>query len=332
MRGVLLCSVALLTVGTLDFATATETTPDAILARIEAIEKENALLRREVADLRKLAKPQSKNVLVGASDQNQKRSNSTKLSSVNSNALSANASRLPSSTRATQWHAKVPLASSTFNWTGCYVGVHAGAGTVMASENTITAGAGGMGALSGGQIGCNYQTGMLVLGVEGEGWWSSVKSAWYVDSVSTQPIGTTTSPASNMVTNKWDMAVAARFGLAIDRALIYGKAGFVSGRFDFYGLTTCSGNCGNGAFPNSTISTLTGSANMAGLLIGLGLEYAFYENWSAKFEYDYLNYFTTGVSLVLCQTGNGCDSSSLANVSERADKQVVKVGLNYIFK
>ena len=33
----------------------------------------------------------------------------------------------------------------------------------------------GIGGLAGGQIGCNYQTGMLVLGIEGEGFWSGMK-------------------------------------------------------------------------------------------------------------------------------------------------------------
>jgi hypothetical protein len=33
----------------------------------------------------------------------------------------------------------------------------------------------GVGGLAGGQIGCNYQIGMLVLGIEGEGFWSGMK-------------------------------------------------------------------------------------------------------------------------------------------------------------
>ena len=333
MKTVLLCGVALLTVATLDFAKATETTSDQILARIEAIEKENAFLRKEVADLRKLTRPHPKNLRMPDSDQNQKRSNPKKLASVETDALLTDASGLSMPTCHTRSYAKAPLAPPTFNWTGCYVGVNAGAGTLTASENTAAAGAGGVGALGGGQIGCNYQTGMLVLGVEGDGWWSGVNSTFYTESVATGPIvsGSTTSLAMNAVTNKWDIAVAARFGVAVERALIYGKAGFVSGRFDFNALNTCTGDCGNGAFPNSAMQSLTGSANMSGLLIGLGLEYAFYQMWSVKFEYDYLNYFTRGAPLVFCSTGNPCDYLSNASVSERADKQVVKVGLNYKF-
>ena len=70
-----------------------------------------------------------------------------------------------------------------FSWTGCYVGVHGGAG-VFHDEGFRSGGgvttdlAGdrhGVGGLAGGQIGCNYQIGMLVLGIEGEGFWSGMK-------------------------------------------------------------------------------------------------------------------------------------------------------------
>src|SRR5258705_5455430 len=60
-----------------------------------------------------------------------------------------------------------------FSWTGCYVGVHGGAGVLH--DQGFQSGGGvtedlradrhGTGGLAGGQIGCNYQTGMLVLGI-----------------------------------------------------------------------------------------------------------------------------------------------------------------------
>jgi len=70
-----------------------------------------------------------------------------------------------------------------FTWTGCYVGAHAGAGVLLDQgfqtggglTQDIVADRHGVGGLAGGQIGCNYQTGMLVLGIEGEGFWSGMK-------------------------------------------------------------------------------------------------------------------------------------------------------------
>src|SRR5947208_16481115 len=64
-----------------------------------------------------------------------------------------------------------------FSWTGCYVGVHGGAGVFhdqgfqprgIVTEIIVDGGLAdrhGIGALAGGQIGCNYQTGLLVLGI-----------------------------------------------------------------------------------------------------------------------------------------------------------------------
>src|SRR5437899_10282718 len=63
-----------------------------------------------------------------------------------------------------------------FSWTGCYVGVHGGAGVLLDQgfQSNIDD-RHGIGGLAGGQIGCNYQIGMLVLGIEGEGFWSGMK-------------------------------------------------------------------------------------------------------------------------------------------------------------
>jgi outer membrane immunogenic protein len=77
------------------------------------------------------------------------------------------APRLPSKTQI------VPPAIT--NWTGCYIGIHGGGGDV---SDTFIAGGGlnnlnflhGGGGFAGGQVGCNYQDGVMVLGVEGEAW------------------------------------------------------------------------------------------------------------------------------------------------------------------
>ena len=99
---------------------------------------------------------------------------------------------------------------------------------------------------------CNYQTGMLVLGIEGEGFWSSLQSRFSEN----EP------PFSEVFAaeNKWGFDVAARFGVAFDRALVYGHK-------------WCCGN--------------RGKRQRSGRL---GLEYAFAPKLSAKFEADYLGF------------------------------------------
>ena len=212
-----------------------------------------------------------------------------------------------------------------FSWTGCYVGVHGGAGVLLDQGFQPPGGVEfvdrhGIGGLAGGQIGCNYQVGMLVLGIEGEGFWSGMK----VTQDQFGGINGSTLNGSASIKNKWDYDVAGRFGLAFDRALVYGKAGWVAGRFDWNAATV---NC-------PFVCTATqASATLDGLLIGLGLEYAFFNNWTAKFEYDYLGFDSKNVRFTTICSGNFCGPSpittNLQNVS--ADKHIFKVGLNYKF-
>jgi outer membrane immunogenic protein len=212
-----------------------------------------------------------------------------------------------------------PVAvAPTFSWTGCYIGVHAGGGVLLdqgfQNGNNSVDDKHGIGGLAGGQIGCNYQTGMLVLGIEGEGFWSGMKVNSDSFAGNPQLLFQTTS-----ISNKYDYDIAGRFGVAFDRALVYGKAGWVAAKFDWYSRQ--ANFCGNCA-------VTTGTATLDGLLIGIGLEYAFAGNWTAKFEYDYLGFAAKNVNFVTVfplSTG----FNQIQNVS--ADKHIFKVGVNYLF-
>jgi outer membrane immunogenic protein len=222
--------------------------------------------------------------------------------------------------KARPYAAPVPV----FSWTGCYVGVHGGAG-VLLDQGFQSSGGGlpedkhGIGGLAGGQIGCNYQTGMLVLGIEGEGFWSGMK----VTSDQFGGINGNVLTSSASIKNRWDYDVAGRFGVAFDRALVYGKAGWVAGRFDWNSATL---NC-------TFVCTATqGSTTLDGLLIGLGLEYAFFNSWTAKFEYDYLGFGSKNVLFTTTCSGIFCFSPISTNTQNvSADKHIFKVGLNYKF-
>lgn len=209
--------------------------------------------------------------------------------------------------------------ASAFGWTGCYVGAHAGAGVLhdQGFQNVGLAGdRHGTGGLAGGQLGCNYQTGMLVLGIEGEGFWSGMR-------VNVDQFGSGNTVLLNQtIKNKWDYDVAARIGIAFDRALVYGKAGWVAAGFDWNASESnfCGIGCSN---------TTRGSATLDGLLIGLGLEYAFTNNWTTKFEYDYLGFGSKNVVFTSNCPINCVLLTQTQNVS--ADKHIFKVGLNYLF-
>ena len=207
-----------------------------------------------------------------------------------------------------------PVVAPAFNWTGCYIGIHGGGGATRSS--TTGSNSWGNGGLAGGQIGCNYQTGILVLGVEGEGYWSGMKAT----QEASVNVGEGIAAVSAQARNKYDYTVAGRIGVAFDRAFIYGKAGWAWGRFDFTAAETFLGVTEFSAF---------GSETLNGPLFGLGLEYALTNNWTVKGEYNYINYGLSPVNFTVCE-GTSC----LANVfraSQSAEKHIFKFGVNYLF-
>ena len=125
-----------------------------------------------------------------------------------------------------------------FSWTGCYVGAHVGGTNVNTSIATNFEGTGrtaddnGTGAIAGGQLGCNYQQGNWVFGVEGEGAWSNSKAT---NSLTFSP-----GASETLITkNTSDFSIAGRAGIAFDRTLIYGKGGWAWGSFDFNSTLIC---------------------------------------------------------------------------------------------
>jgi len=265
-----------------------DSTTDAIQrleAKIDALAKENATLRTRLNRLEGTRVASIAPASRTATDVSPPRQPSKNGYAVSSPAAAAYASAAP-----------------VWSWTGCYLGAHAGYGM----ERDVWAGPNGGGGLAGGQLGCNYQMNMLVLGVEGEGFWSGMKSAYNFSSPGLWYHYTTK--------NTSDYDVALRLGIALDRALIYGKAGWVGGQFDW-------------GYVDSAGGVISASSTLNGLLLALGLEYAIDGNWSAKFEYDYLGFAAKDVySTFTCPAG--CSNFT---VSRDAQKQLFKLGLNYRF-
>jgi outer membrane immunogenic protein len=215
------------------------------------------------------------------------------------------------------------VAAPVFSWTGCYVGVHGGGG-VMHDNWTDQNGSGG---LAGGQVGCNYQDGNWVFGAEGEGWWSGMKSS---GNSSEGTASTEGFRETSTTRNKYDFSFAARAGIAFDRTLIYGKAGWVWGQFDF-ASTDNSACCSltDGPFA----STAYGSSMLNGLLLGVGIEHAITQNWTVKLEYNYLRYGSKEVSFLSCNNDSipACGPGNQFTNSVSVDKQIFKIGVNYLF-
>ena len=147
-------------------------------------------------------------------------------------------------------------APQYFSWTGFYLGGHAG---LVTGNTTGDPGLGGPlstdyslnGALYGGQIGYNWQTGSTVLGVEG--------------SFSGANIQGTTSCVAILECKRdidWLATVVGRAGIAMDRSLLYAMAGVA-----WADVSTNVSIVG--------IPLLSGSETHVGWVAGFGFEHAF---------------------------------------------------------
>jgi outer membrane immunogenic protein len=199
---------------------------------------------------------------------------------------------------------KAPPAAVAFSWTGCYLGGNVGG--VWIDNDWTTAGgadAGGhtaSGVTAGGQVGCNYQTGPWVFGVEGMFNWADA------DGSHTSVAALTQSTETNWLAN-----ATARVGYAFDRSLLYVKGG--AAWIDQSHEATVGG-----------VLFGTGDHTRSGWTVGAGWEYAFAPNWSAKIEYNYMDFGNK--SPTFCSAAGAC---GVFNIDQTA--QVALFGVNYRF-
>lgn len=231
-----------------------------------------------------------------------------------------------------------PLAApvAAYSWTGCYVGAvgsyHWGrsnqnyGGLVNGVPNAFLpvgldmSGAYNLdGAQIGGTVGCNYQSGNWVFGVEGDASWGSAHGG---SRPTAAAIALGLNPAFEFTTEqKWSATVRGRVGYAWDRWLVYATGGVAFGGF---GLNN----------QNSNPALITARRNPSnvdatGWIVGLGTEYAFSPAWSLKAEWLYADYGTLHYG---DETGlvNGC-TAGCANADVKIRENMVRVGVNYKF-
>jgi outer membrane immunogenic protein len=211
-----------------------------------------------------------------------------------------------------------PPPPPPFSWTGLYIGGNIGAAWAEShwtdSRFGLDWGRSSNGRIiGGGQIGFNYQFpgSNFVLGAEAQFDWAGNDGG--VSAVG--PLG----HSFNIVSNDTRIATAAaRFGYAFDRALFYGKAG--GGWVGNDGFTVTDLTTGQ-AFVGDTGHTLSG------WMLGVGIEYAFSNNWSGKFEFDHIGLGGRTFTLP------GVIIPALAGDTITSDHNVdlVKFGINYRF-
>jgi len=220
-----------------------------------------------------------------------------------------------------------PVTVVLFTWTGFYFGGHVGGAWGSKNEtgnpysffnglltDTITpspASVNVSGWLGGGQIGANYQIGSLVFGAEADASGANLNGSSAC--ASTSFLNGALPPANCKVKVEGVGTIAARLGVAFDRFLVYGKGG-AAWASDKYSLTSVT---------PTLLPTFNGSETRWGWMVGAGLEYAFYDNWSAKIEYNYMGFATSNLQFT-DPTG-----SFFLNTSIQQQLHVVKAGINY---
>jgi outer membrane immunogenic protein len=210
-------------------------------------------------------------------------------------------------------------APPPFSWTGFYIGGNLGGGW---SQGNITDSVFGLnftngtrGAfIGGGQVGGNYQINNFVVGAEAD-------FDWFANNNNSGPgillpNATTLRVSAN---NRWVTTLAARFGLAVDRVLIYAKGGGGWVGAGNFAVT----NVGTGA-----VATVSNSNTNSGWLVGAGVEWAFAQNWTVKAEYDFLGLSNNSFTATVPTAGGPfTDTFSTRN----RDVQMFTVGVNYLF-
>jgi outer membrane immunogenic protein len=229
------------------------------------------------------------------------------------------------------WKAPPP----TWSWTGLYVGVQGGAGfgsseKLALSDVQLFGGGvfpttfgpgfqssyGFSGLHGGGTAGFNWQAGPVVFGVEGDFSGANIQGNGDCSNAFGNSLF---GPPSACKTNLTAFATATgRLGLAVDHALLYVKGGGAWAHFDHSAVA--------GAAPSWTASI---SDNRSGYTVGTGIEYAFLGNWSAKIEYNYLDFGTKNLNMVFNAVGN--PSTFIVNLNDRETVHAIKAGLNYRF-
>jgi len=182
----------------------------------------------------------------------------------------------------------VPTTAPVYDWRGIYLGINGGyalAQSTWSDPPKFSTGTFSMdGFQLGGTLGANYQWGHFVLGVEGDGDWAK--------------------QGGSVTRSDWIATVRGRAGYALDRILLYATGGVAPANRQ-------SGLGGNYPFTDAT---------QVGWTAGAGVEVALAQNWTAKFDYLFVD------------LGNQpCPGASCGGNTIPLVENLFRVGINYKF-
>ncbi len=224
--------------------------------------------------------------------------------------------------------------AAPYDWTGFYIGLNAGVGINHSEYSLKPSGlfAGSLdnhlrtdsgefdeAAFTGGaQLGYNYQSDNVVIGLETDFNYNGVDESRSVHRPLAAPL------VGDFIHNvkqeiNWFGTLRARLGFTpADRWLIYGTGGLAYGDIDSHSsvLFTSAGDHYTGSQSKTRV----------GWTIGAGTEYAFANNWSAKLEYLYVDLGDHSYTY-----GNQLFPGYTYTTDLETREHVVRLGINYKF-
>ena len=190
-----------------------------------------------------------------------------------------------------------------YHWSGAYAGANFGG--AFSNEDVTTpigiSATNPSGVLGGLQVGYNYQISPWLLGIEAELDWTSAQGR--TNFINPAAALSVTSD------HNWYDTLDGRVGYVMGPLMLYAKGGAAWMNAD-YRLEVNSGIGGANVM----------SATRTGWNVGTGLEYMLGSRWSAKLEYDYLDFGSDTLGFVT-PFGNGVTFKTAINE--------VKAGVNY---
>jgi outer membrane immunogenic protein len=172
-----------------------------------------------------------------------------------------------------------PAQSGLYNWGGAYAGLNLGYEWGKVTNSAVSP----SGIAGGGQVGYNWQNGQFVFGVETDFQFTGADDTF----------------APFKFSNPWFGTLRGRAGAAFNNVLLYATLGLAYGSLE-------------GQIPG-----LDETRTEVGWAGGIGAEYGFNPNWSARVEYLYMDLASRGFSIT--GTDNGLHSNLL------------RFGVNYHF-
>jgi opacity protein-like surface antigen len=222
-----------------------------------------------------------------------------------------------------------PVIAAGLDWSGVYIGAHAGYGGGMSDWTSVQPAVDfvARGALVGGQVGINKQLGSFVFGLELDGSWADIKGTGATVFGGPALAGVVETRATSTIDGL--ATFAGRAGIAADRWFVFAKGGITAAHEKHEHLANVNAIVGGAPLVQS--ASLRGSETRYVPMLGFGVEYALVGPWSILAEYNY-HHFSTGAARLTGQTTtNGVTTSFAGDNRVEQAIHVARLGVNYRF-